>query len=122
MNISTILYASLLASAAFALTANGASAATCLASVGYKDSAGNTGVSPLGTKTVTSPSDCHQFARTAFAASQPWSPYGVCSNTKLKTPITVWVLDQFQGGGSLYNRVIAYTVDCTLAGDVAAHP
>ncbi|CAG9932027.1 protein of unknown function [Candidatus Nitrotoga arctica] len=104
------------------LTANSASAATCLASVHYRDAAQNTGKSALASKAVNTPSECHQFTRESFNANKAWSdPYQVCSNTNgrtLKQPVTIWALDQYEGGGDKFNRVIAYTVDCSLAGGV----
>ena len=119
-------YASLMSSAALMLTVTSASGEPCSASVHYRDAASKTGSSVLATKEVTTASECHQFARDSFNANKAWSdPAEVCANTggrTFKQPVTIWALDQYVGGGKKFNRVAAYTVDCSLAGAVPGTP
>lgn len=123
----------LVISAAFALTTNTVFAANehvCVEVVAWKDLIANTtGHSQLGTSNVSgatigdAASDCHKNARAAFVANAAWSvPNQICANTdgrNFKTPVkvSVWAVDQFQGGVN-WNIVETYTVDCALTGGV----
>jgi hypothetical protein len=92
-----------------------AAAETCIAEVSIMTSpAGKSGTETLGESTVASPSQCHQYARQAFAGNAAWhAPTKVCSRYPGQS-VEVMASDYYKEMGKAggVNHVDSYKVQC----------